>query len=290
MKERSLVPYRSQCGIAFFVAGMALAMTISTPKTALCGETMVVGHRGASYYAPENTLASVRLAWKQKADAAEIDVYLTPDKRIVAIHDGSTKRTTGVDLPVAATPSHELRSLDAGSFKSPDFAGEKIPFLEEVIRAVPKGKRLVVEIKCGEEVLPYLERVVAKSKKRDRIVFIGFGWDVIRRAKELMPDIPAYWLCTIDMSNETTGPALKSGNFALPVKDALDTVKKAGLDGVDIGHTGMDASIVNAARERGLGVLVWTVNDPTRAKELAGMGVLGITTDRPDVIGEALKQ
>jgi len=285
-----LVPHRIHGSIAAFVAGMALAMTIMPTGTALCGETMVVAHRGASYNAPENTLASVRLAWKLKSDAAEIDVYLTPDRRIVAIHDASTKRTTGVDLPVASTPSHELRALDAGSFKSPEYKGEKIPFLEEVIGTVPKGKRLVVEIKCGEEILPYLEKVVAKTKKRDRIVFIGFGWDVIRRCKDIMPDIPAYWLCTVDMSDSTAGPALKSGNVVMPLREALDAMKRAHLDGVDIGHNGMDAAMAAAARERGLGVLVWTVNDPSRARELAGMGVLGITTDRPDLIREALEK
>ena len=282
--------YRSIRYTARCIMGMALFMTTVFSGTAHGDRTMVVGHRGASYYAPENTLASVRLAWKLQADAAEIDVYLTPDKRIVAIHDASTKRTTGVDLPVSSTPSRELRTLDAGSFKSPEYKGEKIPFLEEVIKTVPKGKRLVVEIKCGEDVLPYLDTIVSKSKKRDRIVFISFGWDVIRRCKELMPDIPAYWLCTVDTSDSTAGPALKSGKFVLPVREALDTVKKAGLDGVDIGHAGVDAAIVNAARERGLGVHIWTVNDPARAKALAEMGVIGITTDRPDLIRKGLER
>jgi len=246
---------------------------------------MIIGHRGASFHAPENTLASVRLAWKLKADAAEIDVYLTADKRIVVIHDASTKRTTGVDLDVAASQSRDLRALDAGSFKSPEYTGEKIPFLEEVIQTVPKGKKLVVEIKCGEDILPYLEQVVTKSKKRDRIVFISFSFNVISQCKALMPDIPAYWLCTVDTA---AGPVLKSGNLGFPAADALDMVKKAGLDGVDIGSTGVDAALVDAARSLGLGVLTWTVNDPARAKELSGMGVLGITTDKPDVIRKGL--
>ncbi len=290
MKENRLVSCLSFRNAARCAAGAAFFMMPVLSGTAHGEGIMVVGHRGASYNAPENTLASVRLAWKLKADAAEIDVYLTPDKRIVVIHDASTKRTTGVDLPVSSTPSRELRALDAGSFKSSEYAGEKIPFLEEIIKTVPKGKRLVVEIKCGEDILPYLDSVAAKSKKRDRIVFIGFSWDVIRRCKELMPDIPAYWLCTVDTSDSTTGPALKSGKFVLPVKDALDAVKKAGLDGVDIAHAGVDAALVGAARERGLGVLVWTVNDPERAKALAGMGILGITTDRPDLIRKAISQ
>ena len=83
-------------------------------------------------------LASVRRAWEKGADAAEVDVYLTKDNRIVVIHDDSTKRTTGVDLKVRETTSEELRKLDAGGWKGEEFAGEKIPFLEEVLATVPE--------------------------------------------------------------------------------------------------------------------------------------------------------
>jgi glycerophosphoryl diester phosphodiesterase len=249
----------------------------------------VIGHRGASARAPENTRASVLLAWKLGADAAEIDIQLTADQRIVAIHDASTKRTTGVDLEVAKTPSGKLRTLDAGSFKSSEYAGEKIPFLEEIIATIPENRRLVVEIKCGAEVLPFLKKAVEKSGKRDRLVFIGFGFPVMRECKALLPDIPAYWLCTVDTADSSGIPALWSGNFRLPAPKALDMVKKAGLDGVDIGHAGVDAPLVKMVFDRGLDILVWTVNDPARARELAALGVRGITTDQPDVIREKIK-
>ena len=80
--------------------------------------TEIIAHRGASYIAPENTLASVKLAWKLNADAVEIDVNLTQDKRIVAIHDPTTKRTTSANLVFNKTSSEELRKLDAGILKS----------------------------------------------------------------------------------------------------------------------------------------------------------------------------
>ena len=78
----------------------------------------IIAHRGASYLAPENTLASVKLGWQKDADV-EVDVYLSKDNRIVVIHDSTTKRTSGgTDLKVSESDSQELRKLDVGSFKA----------------------------------------------------------------------------------------------------------------------------------------------------------------------------
>src|SRR3954468_15593010 len=119
---------------------------------------VIIAHRGASRDAPENTLAAVRLAWAQHADAVEIDVHLTRDGRLAVIHDPDTQRTTGVPRIVAQSTFAELSELDAGAWKNARFAGEKIPALEDVLAVVPDGKRLFVEIKGGPEVVPELRR------------------------------------------------------------------------------------------------------------------------------------
>jgi hypothetical protein len=94
----------------------------------------IIAHRGASYLAPENTVASARLAWEKNADAVEVDVYLTTDQRVVVIHDRTTKRTGGEELEVANCTAEQLRRLDVGSFKDASFAGERIPVLEKSSR------------------------------------------------------------------------------------------------------------------------------------------------------------
>ena len=126
-----------------------------------------VGHRGASYLAPENTLASAKLGWELGADGVEIDIYVTSDDKVMVIHDKTTKRTTGTDLPVSTTTSKELRKLDAGKWKDEKYTGEKIPFLKEILKAIPKDKYLVIEIKTGPEIFPALEKVIKKAEGKN---------------------------------------------------------------------------------------------------------------------------
>jgi len=118
----------------------------------------IIGHRGASHDAPENTLAAFKLGWEQGADAVELDIWLTKDGKIVCLHDADTKRTTGVLKKVAESTLDELRTLDAGTWKDAKWRGEKLPTLTEALAAIPAGKRLVIEIKAGVEILPELAR------------------------------------------------------------------------------------------------------------------------------------
>ena len=103
----------------------------------------IVAHRGASYDAPENTVAAIKLAWEQKADAAEFDVFLSKDGKIVVMHDKDTKRIAGVDRKVVDQTLAELRKLDVGRWKDAKFAGEKMPTLDEMLATVPEGKQRV---------------------------------------------------------------------------------------------------------------------------------------------------
>ena len=150
----------------------------------------IIAHRGASYLAPENTMASVMLGWKKEADV-EVDVHLSKDNRIMVIHDSSTKKTGKTDLNVKDTPSRELRKLDVGSFKAAEYAGEQIPFLADVIKTIPPGRKLYVEIKCGKEVLPILEKLISQSGKMSQIVIIGFDLETVTLSKQHI-NVPTY--------------------------------------------------------------------------------------------------
>jgi len=234
----------------------------------------IIAHRGASHLAPENTVASAELAWVKNADAVEVDVYLSQDERIVVIHDKTTKRTGGEELEVAKTPAPRLRELDVGSFKSKAYAGERIPFLEEILETVPKDRRLFVEIKCGPEVVSPLENAIEASGKREQIVIIAFDFETVKAAKRLMPDIPAYWLVGTKKDKETEA--------WIPHDPALVAdVASSGLDGLNVHWAGVTEEFAARVHAAGLGLYVWTVDDAAEARRLAKLGVAGITTNRP---------
>ncbi len=166
----------------------------------------IIGHRGASHDAPENTLASIRLAWKQNADASETDVHLTKDGQIVVIHDFNTRRVGHRNRKVVDQTLAELKQLDIGSWKGEQWAGERIPTLSEYLAAIPEGKRLFIEIKCGPEIVPRLVEVIRAAHKRpEQTCLIGFSYDVMRLAKRELPELKCYWIVELKQNRET-GP------------------------------------------------------------------------------------
>jgi glycerophosphoryl diester phosphodiesterase len=242
----------------------------------------IVGHRGASYDAPENTLPSVQLGFEQGADAVDVDVFATSDGRVVAIHDADTERVASVKLDVAKSTLAELKQLDVGAWKGARWKGTTIPTLEEVLELVPEGRRLLIEVKCEKRALSDLERAIDASGKRSQVVLISFGYPVIRKSKQRMSDIPAYWIYGFGL-----GERARWGNPSLD--GLIRRVEKAGLDGLDLeGEGPFDRAFVDQLTARGMDLYTWTVNDPKRARELIEMGVRGITTDRPGYMREQL--
>ncbi len=240
----------------------------------LFAQPRFIAHRGASWLAPENTVAAANLAWELGAGGVEVDIRLSEDHRVMVIHDEDTRRTCSgkTNFSVSDTPSLVLRELDAGSWKDEKYQGEKLPFLSEIIATLPPGRILFVEIKCGSEVLPHLKRVVQGSGKTDQIVFIGFGWDTILATKEAFPDNACYWL-----SSRKRG-----------LLNKMEEAAEEGLDGVDLHFGLIDPQVMTHAKSLQLEVFAWTVNDPEEARRLTQLGVSGITTDRPRWLKEKI--
>lgn len=261
--------------ILFVAAGCA----ISEPR----GGPAVVAHRGASHEAPENTLASVELAWREGADAAEVDIFLTRDGEIAVIHDETTKRTTRVDWMVASRTLAELRTLEAGSWKASRYAGERIPTLDEVLSAVPDGKQLLVEIKCGPEVIPRLRRAIEESGKQpEQVRIIGFGLETVRQVRL---DLPRHRVCWLSSWKKDR----KTGQWLTTVESLVAAARDAGVHGLSLRADGpLDEEAVRQIREAGLEFHVWTVNDEELALRMAALGADSITTDRPAWLADLL--
>lgn len=231
----------------------------------LFSQVEYIAHRGASHLAPENTMASVNLAWELDADAVEIDVYMSQDSQIMVCHDDTTSRTSTVKLVISKSKAKLLRKLDMGSWKDQKYAGEHMPFLTEVINSIPEQKTLVVEIKCGSEILPSLKSIMDTTDKADQITFISFGWETILDTKQMFPDNKCYWLSS---SKDE-------------VKNNIKAVASNNLDGINLYHEIIDAEMMNLTKHHKLDMLCWTVDDSDEAKRLAKLGVSGITTNRP---------
>lgn len=243
----------------------------------------IVAHRGASKDAPENTIAALRLGYEQGADACELDCHLTKDGEIAVMHDATTKRTTGKDARIVDLTMAELRELDAGRWKGEQWAGEKVPTLAEALAIIPDGKQCFIEVKCGPEILPALQRVIgASGKKPSQLVIISFNFAVVQQARKLMPEIDAYFLAGSKADKNTGAPPQLSA--------LMKRAKEANLTGLDLeSKLPIDADAVAQAKAAGLKIQVWTVDDPATAKRLAAAGVQGITTNRPAFLRDALR-
>jgi len=238
-------------------------------------QTQYIAHRGASSVAPENTVASAKLGWELGADAVEVDVHLAKDNRVMVIHDDDTRRTClGKNLVIKTSPSLLLRDLDAGSFKGAEFKGERIPYIREILEMIPEGRQLVIELKSGSDVIPYLKTDIEKSGKLSQLVFISFNWDAIVEVKKVFPENKCYWL----------------GELKIGLKKKLEQVAQAGLDGIDLKSSLFDSEIVGQAKSLNLDMIAWTVDDPVEARRLISLGVVKLTTNRPEWLKQQVGQ
>ena len=253
---------------------------MDTEKSQNC-QVEIIAHRGASFIAPENTLSSVRLGWEMGADGVEIDIRLTTDGRIVCMHDPDTSRITGKAFTISETSAETLRTLDAGIMKPEVFAGEHIPFLEEIICDIPDSRTLYIEIKCGSEIIPPLEKIIEESGNRDRIAFKGFDIDTLSTVKEQFRSIPAYWLVELIRNGKTEDRSDLDS-------DMIVTAVEKGFSGISMNSDGITADFAESAISSGLRLFAWTINDPDDAKRLVSYGVHGLVTDRPRWLREAL--
>jgi len=242
---------------------------------AIGADVELIDHRGESADAPENTMAAFNLAWERKATAIELDVHLTRDGALIVSHDADTKRTTGVSKVIKESTLAELRRLDAGRWKDPKWAGEKMPTLAEVLKTIPENGRCFIEVKVGPEAVPALVDAVRESGKRaEQLVVISFHADTIAETKRRLPQLKAYFLAGFRQNPET-----KAGSRT--ADELIRQAKEIGADGLDLASKGpVDRQFVDRVKAAGLEFYVWTVDDPREAIRFSQAGVDGITTNR----------
>jgi glycerophosphoryl diester phosphodiesterase len=233
---------------------------------------VIFAHRGACAHAPENTIASFELALAQGADAIELDVKLSSDGYVVVHHDDTVDRTTDGKGRIKNLTLTELKKLDAGSFFSEKFKGEKIPTLEDVFEAV--GKRTFINIELtnyktrGDNLVETVCMLVKKHNMQKRILFSSFFASNLSKARSYLPDVPRGLLAL----NGVLGAWARSFGFAFGKYEALHPFLK-------------DTSQQQVARVHRLNrrIHVWTVNKQEDMRRLFDWGVDGIFTDDPEL-------
>ena len=243
----------------------------------------VIGHRGASAEAPENTLPSFLRAIEQGADAIELDVHVTADDVPVVMHDPTVIRTTSGEGAVAATSWRKLRELDAGARFTPDGGatypfrdqGVRVPSVEEVLAAIPADLPMIIEVKALHAQWP-LRRVLEQFKAASRCIVASFEAGSLGAFSAPPFTCGASRRDVVQLMARTlagVGPGRVPYRAICPPSEYHGIPVPMGL-------------IVRGARRLGAPVHVWTVDDPREARALWRQGVSGIISNAPRVILE----
>jgi glycerophosphoryl diester phosphodiesterase len=213
-----------------------------------------IGHRGASAYAPENTLAAFRKALELGADGIELDVHRCASGEPVVIHDDTVDRTTSGHGSVVQMTLTQLQALG-------------IPTLEEVMQVLGKEAYYFIEIKATSAALPVaavVERFIKQGFAKERLMMISFLHVAL---KEVRKDFPAL--------------AVGASFERLDAQSVSETVRLS-AQAILPQYSALTREHIRQAHDAGLKVITWTVNDSADIARLMVMGVDGIISDYPD--------
>lgn len=235
-------------------------------------QVLTIAHRGASAYAPENTLSALRAAIEMRCDLAEVDVQRTHDGVLVLVHDTELERTTGLPCDVSDVTYAELARLDAGAWFSPAYAGERVPTLEQALDVLAgTGTGLLLELKHPAR-HPGITCQVARALDghRGRVVVQSFDHDVVREYAEL-------------------GTAREVGLLGHPPVRRLPSLA-TWASYVNPRHRRATSAYVEAVHAAGMQCHVWTVDREADVRRALALGVDGVISNRPDVVHRALAE
>ncbi|GAA0416410.1 MAG: glycerophosphodiester phosphodiesterase [Bacillota bacterium] len=233
-------------------------------------KTNIFAHRGASKYAPENTMPAFQKAYHMNADGIETDVQLTKDNIPVLIHDENVKRTTNSVGLVSKLSYQELKELDAGSWFSPEFKGIKIPTLDEFLNWI-KDKPLYLNIELKNNKIDYTDiesivyQAISNYQLLNRTTISTFNPNSVKRLKEY--------------SNSLEVAFLTSKRYKSPIRVA----KELGANALHLKYRLLHRELVENIHKENMKLRIYTVNKPVRIMRSFNHQVDGIFTDVPDL-------
>lgn len=251
-----------------------------------------VSHRGASGHAPEHTIASYQLGEQMHGDYIEIDLQMTKDGVLIAMHDETVDRTTDGTGRVKDMTLEEIKELDAGSWfneANPDkakeeYAGLEVPTLEEVIEEFGRGSRYYIETKSPdvypgmeEELLRVLDKhkLLGPNENSSKVLLQSFSPESLQIINDINPNVPLVQL-------------ISYSSPAVITDEELEEIKEYAI-GIGASHTRIDEAYVQKVREHDLLMHPYTVNNKEDMRRLIDWGVTGIFTDYPDRLKDVLR-
>jgi glycerophosphoryl diester phosphodiesterase len=267
---------------AFSISGVVVLLVSGgcSHESLLAGRhgIVVIGHRGDSQRAPENTLSAFRRAVSADADFVELDARLSADGTLYVLHDDTVNRTTDGErlfgrkkLPLRRLSDAEIGRLDAGQWFNEQFAGEPLPTLSAALDVIQAGSRTLLERKDG----PAEDYVRLLRSKRlvGKLVVQSFDWDFLARMHELEPNQP-----------------LGALGDKLLDEQKLARLPSTGASVVAWNYEDVTADMVRDLHRRHYRVWVWTADEPSDWHRLISYGVDGIITNRPGELIKALRE
>ena len=254
------------CAVSFFFSGPARFAQIRWMLNTNYGTPMIMAHRGFSAKAPENTLPAFQMCLDGGFTAAELDVQMTADGTVIVMHDDNLSRTTGIDRNVWEVTYDEIKDLDNGSFFSSEFAGTKIPTLDEVIKLAGSGKEklfLNIEIKRNGHDDGIIEKVVDIIIKNDYLS----NCDVTSQDYSTLEDV------------RKINPSVLTAYTSAVGIGSIESLEAADI--ISIQETFATYENIERIHDAGKRVFVWTVNEEQTMKDLVGLNVDAILTNDP---------
>ena len=248
---------------------------------------LILGHRGASAVAPENTLAAFSRAILDGADGIEFDVRLSRDGVPMVIHDSSLKRTASIDSLVCDLTSRQLQEIDVGSWyarasleggsPATTYASEKVPTLAQVFQLFNSNRGwLYVEMKSnandGAELAAGVVDCIHESDLTNRIVVESFDLPAIAEIKRIDAGIRTAALFE---------PKLLRPISTIRTLNMVDLARQTGADEIALHYTLAGPRVVRKAKESGLETVVWTVDDPQWIRRASSLGIKGLISNDP---------
>ena len=237
---------------------------------------MVCAHRGRSGLYPENTMAAFEAAIELGADFIECDVHRTGDRQLVVMHDHDVKRTTDGEGPLTEMTLEQVLALDAGSWKGPQFAGERVPTLADVLDRI--APRIVVDIEIKQRgIAETVARQVTAAGAVRRTTIVSFGLGDLAEAKRANPELSCGLI--------TSGPPEDSRDA---IQSLISSALEVGCNFISCHHPAVTETLVRESHVAGLMLMAWTMDEPDDIRRMMQMQADALVSNYPERVLELL--